>query len=454
MAVCAAERGAILRACDYVWWRAHTPAHPRTQALSTPSGMRVAPTKDDLQQLCVKAKTLDLPLLLMLFCSKLEREDASNTWQMRLRTLYCLEALGKCNDEELRKESVKLLQGRVPLVEALTNAPEKALAEMARKVSELIRGGAPSHGAAAAASKAGAGGGDGLASLFDGLSVSSGATGVGGGEGGGGGGRGGGDLDALLSFDPIPCNATPARSAPVDLLSQVTRNVLLPAAGQPRLGHALMCPASHPLLADVSGLVAQLAAAPPAQSADLLSGGPVAQHPTMLTPGHMGASSWAASAGPGSMQAHGTGMMSGMGPMLTGGAHGGGMHEVMQASMMSGAGTGPMMHMGGVHADGTPSSMMGAAPQRGMYGMPATAAVIAGNGSYQAGGGMLPGQQEPQPAGAGVASQRGLMCKDLLCVCVCVWPRECRLAFPDLIHPDQIHDVTTNECYAAMPTDH
>ena len=187
--------------------------------------MRVAPAKDDLQQLCIKAKTLDLPLLLMLFCSKLELEDASNTWQMRLRTLYCLEALGKCNDEELRKESIKLLQGRVPLVEALMNAPEKALAEMARKVSELIRGGAPSRGAAATAPKAGAGGGDGLASLFDGLSVSSGAAGVG---GGGGGGVRGGDLDALLSFDPTPCNTTPARSAPVDLLSQVTRNGLLP----------------------------------------------------------------------------------------------------------------------------------------------------------------------------------------------------------------------------------
>ena len=157
------------------------------------------------------------------------------------------------------------------------------------------------------------------------------------------------------------------------------------------------------------------------------------------------------------MPAHGTGLMSGMGPMLTGGAHGGGMHEVMQASMMSGAGAGPMMVMGGVQGI-TPSKMMGAAPQQGMYGMPGTAAVIPGNGSYQAGGGLLPGQQQAQPAGAGVASSKKEFCYVWVGGCECVgawvWPRECCLAFPDLIHPDQIHDVTTNVCFVAMPTAH
>eukprot|EP00802_Teleaulax_amphioxeia_P026843 Tamp_28017.p1 GENE.Tamp_28017~~Tamp_28017.p1 ORF type:complete len:151 (-),score=15.81 Tamp_28017:377-829(-) len=51
-------------------------------ALTTPSGMRLAPGKDDLAQLCVKAKTLDLQLLLMLFCSTLE--DAAVVWQVPL----------------------------------------------------------------------------------------------------------------------------------------------------------------------------------------------------------------------------------------------------------------------------------------------------------------------------------------------------------------------------------
>jgi hypothetical protein len=194
------------------------------QALTTPSGMRVAPGKEDLAQLCEKAKTLDMPLLLMLFCSKLE--DAGVAWQARLRTLYCLEALAKCPDQQLRAESLKLLQGRVALVEASSHAPEKALAEMGRKVAALIRAAAPGSCAPAAApapatSSAGAAGGDSLATLFDGLSVSGGAARA----AAGGGGSVGGDLDSLLTFDaPGPRSGVPT-TAPMDLLSQVRSRV-------------------------------------------------------------------------------------------------------------------------------------------------------------------------------------------------------------------------------------
>lgn len=214
--------------------------HGQVQDLTTPSGMRVAPAKDDVQQLCVKAKTLDIPLLMMLFCSKLE--DSSNSWQTRLRALYCLEALIKCPDEELKKEALRLLQGRVQLVDDLTKAPEKALAEMARKVSSVIRAGTSSQvaGTSSGTAAAGASVGDGLSSLFDGLNVSSGGANAVGGAGG--------DLalDSLLSLDATHASGAPApaKSAPIDLLSQVARNPIacveclsdpLPLQPSPRL---------------------------------------------------------------------------------------------------------------------------------------------------------------------------------------------------------------------------
>jgi len=57
-------------------------------ALTTPSGMRVAPAKHDLAQLCAQAKTLDLSLLLMLFCSKFE--DSAITWQVEVCSCVCV----------------------------------------------------------------------------------------------------------------------------------------------------------------------------------------------------------------------------------------------------------------------------------------------------------------------------------------------------------------------------
>ena len=197
-------------------------------ALVTPSGVRVAPGKDDLAQLCAKAKTLDLPLLLTLFCSKFE--DPQVSWQMRLRALYCLEALAKNDDERVKRDSLKLLRGRVALIQSLCDAREKALAEMARKLVAVIRASAeqaghalearpesraPSaSGFAAARGTVDAGG---AASLFAGLSVA--GKGAAGGAAGGGGGGGG--LEELLSFDPPATVQAPPAAPPMDILSQL-----------------------------------------------------------------------------------------------------------------------------------------------------------------------------------------------------------------------------------------
>jgi len=192
--------------------------------LTTPSGMRVAPGKDDLAQLCVKAKTLDMPLMLMLFCSKLE--DPAVVWQVRVRALYCLEALVKSPDSEVKRGALKLIKARLPLVQALASANEKALADIARKVAQAIIDGSGDGSSGDAPQAPGmhmpqptggssSVGGGGLHSLFEGLNVPG-----GGGGGGGGGGQGWwwGGVDSLLSFD-MP--ARPAASAPMDLLSEL-----------------------------------------------------------------------------------------------------------------------------------------------------------------------------------------------------------------------------------------
>ena len=41
--------------------------------------------------------------------------------------------------QQVKRDSLKLLKGRVALIEALCSAQEKALAEMARKVTVIIR---------------------------------------------------------------------------------------------------------------------------------------------------------------------------------------------------------------------------------------------------------------------------------------------------------------------------
>jgi hypothetical protein len=195
--------------------------------LTTPSGMRVAPGKDDLGELCVKAKTLDMPLMFILFCSKLE--DPAVVWQVRVRALYCLEALVKTTDPEVKRDALKLMQARLPLVQALASANEKALADIARKVAQAVSDAssdsssvdtpnAPGlHMPQPTSGSSGVGGG-GLNSLFEGLNVPGGGAG-----GGGGGGQGwsGGGGDSLLSFDVGAMPARPAASAPIDLMSEL-----------------------------------------------------------------------------------------------------------------------------------------------------------------------------------------------------------------------------------------
>lgn len=49
------------------------------QSLTAEGGVRAAPPKEELKALCAKAKSLDMPLLIMLLCSKLE----GDVWQSR-----------------------------------------------------------------------------------------------------------------------------------------------------------------------------------------------------------------------------------------------------------------------------------------------------------------------------------------------------------------------------------
>ena len=275
-------------------------------ALVTPSGVRVAPGKDDLAQLCAKAKTLDLPLLLMLFCSKFE--DPHVSWQMRLRALYCLEALAKSDDERVKGDSLKLLRGRVALIQSLCDAREKALAEMARKLVAVIRAsaeqaghareamlGASAPSAAGFAAATGTMDAGGAASLFAGLSVA--GKGAAGGAAGGGGGGGG--LEELLSFDPPATVQAP----PMDILSQ-------------------------------------LAAKPEATADDLL----------MMGPANAGAGTWS----------HSSGSLMSAGP---GGAFGGGAGGLLVGGGIMGSGqNGPGMGMASGMGMGAPVGMS-AGPQ-------------------------------------------------------------------------------------------
>eukprot|EP00286_Rhodomonas_abbreviata_P009510 CAMPEP_0181334656 /NCGR_PEP_ID=MMETSP1101-20121128/26388_1 /TAXON_ID=46948 /ORGANISM="Rhodomonas abbreviata, Strain Caron Lab Isolate" /LENGTH=448 /DNA_ID=CAMNT_0023444671 /DNA_START=243 /DNA_END=1586 /DNA_ORIENTATION=+ len=104
------------------------------QNITAPGGVRAAPPKEELKALCAKAKSLDMPLLIMLLCSKLE----ADAWQSRLKTLHVLEALLKAPDEAVVKNVRKLLRGRLQLLQGLTSSPQSSLADLAGKVSQEV----------------------------------------------------------------------------------------------------------------------------------------------------------------------------------------------------------------------------------------------------------------------------------------------------------------------------
>ena len=79
------------------------------ERVTAPGGLRAAPRKEELAEVCESARSLDLPLLLLLLTSKVESEEGAG----RLRALHVLEALLRAPDAGVAREVHRLLRPRL-----------------------------------------------------------------------------------------------------------------------------------------------------------------------------------------------------------------------------------------------------------------------------------------------------------------------------------------------------